>query len=239
MIALIALITGVATLLGGWFALKYQDKLHLILAYSAGAVIGVAFFDLLPESFNLAAGRFSALTVTSLVALGFISYTILSHVLTLHAHAEEENERSHTHGHFGAGSLSLHSFLDGLGIGLAFKASVALGLVIALGVIAHDFSDGLNTVTMVLKNQGSRLQAFKWLLADAAAPVLGIIAASFIRVSDSTLGLVLAVFAGFFFFIGASDLLPESRHHHAKFWTSLLTVAGLATIYIAIRLASF
>ncbi|HSX41878.1 MAG TPA: ZIP family metal transporter [Candidatus Saccharimonadales bacterium] len=239
MVALIALITASATLLGGLFALKYRDKLHLILAYSAGAVIGVAFFDLLPESFDLAAGRFGALTVTSLVALGFIIYTVLSHALAFHVHADEDGEHNHAEGELGAGSLSIHSFLDGLGIGLAFKVSPAIGIVIALGVIAHDFSDGLNTVTMILKDNGNRIQALRWLLVDAAAPIIGIIVASFVHVSDSTLGLVLAVFAGFFFFIGASDLLPESRHHHPKFWTVLLTVAGMATIYLAIRLANF
>lgn len=238
MTVLIALITASATILGGLFALKYRDHLHLILAYSAGAVIGVAFFDLLPESFNLAAGKYSSLTVATLVAAGFLAYTILSHALTIHLHMGEERENTLVEGKLGAGSLSLHSFLDGLGIGLAFKVSPAIGVVIALGVIAHDFSDGLNTVTMVLKDRGNRRQAFRWLLADAIAPVVGIIAADFIHIGDGALGLVLAVFTGFFLFIGASDLLPESRHHHAKFWTSFLTLAGAATIYLAIRLAA-
>lgn len=237
MLEFIALVTAAATLAGGAFALRHQDKLHRILAFSAGAVIGVAFFDLLPESFNLTSQHYTSLTVTTLVAAGFIAYALLSHVLTLHAPADDDGHH-HSHGHFGAGSLSLHSLLDGLGIGLAFQASAAIGVVIALGVIAHDFSDGLNTVTMILKNGGARTQALKWLLADAAAPVIGIILASFIHVSGSTLGLILAVFAGFFFFIGASDLLPESRHNHPKFWTSLLTLAGLGTIYLAIRLAA-
>ena len=50
MLALLALATFSATLLGGLFALRFKDKLHLILGFSAGAVIGLAFFDLLPEA---------------------------------------------------------------------------------------------------------------------------------------------------------------------------------------------
>ena len=55
-VLLIGLATFMSTLLGGLFALRYRDKLHLILGFSAGAVMGVAFFDLLPEAFSLTVG---------------------------------------------------------------------------------------------------------------------------------------------------------------------------------------
>src|SRR5205085_808029 len=126
-LAAMALILGgaalCATLLGGGFALRYQDKLHLILGFSAGAVLGVA-------------------------------------------------------------------------------------------VLAHDFSDGINTVTIVLRNRGKGVWALRWLLVDAAAPLLGVASTSLYGFSDVHLGIVLAIFCGFFLYIGASDLLPESHHRH-------------------------
>ena len=79
--------------------------------------------------------------------------------------------------------------------------------------------------------------AIKWLLADALAPALGIAATHFFSLSDVNLGLLLALFAGFFFYIGASDLLPESHHRHSSVATILMTVLGAAAIYVVIQLA--
>ena len=148
-----------ATLLGGLFALRYQDKLHLILGFSAGAVLGVALFDLLPESFDLARKGYSAPTITLFVAFGFFAYLFLNRVLLLHPEEEHGDHGHHRQGTLGAASLSLHSFLDGVGIGLAFKVSTTVGVVVAVAVLAHDFSDGINTVSVILKNRGQGIRA--------------------------------------------------------------------------------
>ncbi len=236
MIILISIATFFSTLLGGLFALRLKDRLHLILGFSAGAVIGVAFFDLMPEALEIAGTIHSPAFVTSLIALGFVAYLILDRLILLHGHDEDN---AHTHrGTFGAGSLSLHSFLDGVGIGLAFKVSPELGLIVAVAVLAHDFSDGINTVSMILKNGGTKNTAIRWLMIDALAPVLGVVSTLFFTLEESTLGLLLALFSGFFFYIGASDLLPESHHAHPVRWTTLSTLIGIAVMYGVIQLAS-
>ena len=237
-----ALLLGVAavfsTLLGGLFALKWQDKLHLILGFSAGAVIGVAFFDLLPEALELGTKRYGASPVATTIAAGFLLYMLLNRVVLLHPHVLEDDLTSDGKpAWLGAGSLSIHSFLDGMGIGLAFQASTAVGVVVAMAVLAHDFSDGINTVGMVLKNTGERRQAFRWLLVDAVAPPIGVISTFFFSLHEAELGLVLALFCGFFLFIGASDLLPEAQHRHPKLVTSLLTMLGAFIIYVAIHVS--
>ena len=137
----------------------------------------------------------------------------------------------------GAGSLSVHSFLDGLAIGLAFKVSSAVGLVVALAVLAHDFSDGINTVSVIVKHNGDRKRALRWLLVDALAPVLGVAVAYFFTVSEQNLSLLLALFSGFFLYIGASDLLPESHHAHPVKWTTFATILGVGMLYLVIRVA--
>ncbi|MDB5259548.1 MAG: hypothetical protein JWO73_756 [Candidatus Taylorbacteria bacterium] len=241
---LIAIGAFVATFLGGLFALRVRDKLHLVLGFSAGAVVGVAFFDLLPESLDLAGTHFQASTITAVVAAGFVLFMIADRFLFPHHHDADhcENEHHEHHlqarrGSLGAGSLSIHSFLDGIGIGLAFQVSPTVGLIVAFAVLAHDFSDGINTVSMIVKNGGERKLALKWLLVDAAAPVIGIIASSFIRVPEASLGMLLALFCGFFLYIGASDLLPESHHAHPTVWTTVATVLGIAVLYGAVNLA--
>ncbi len=234
MIWLIALGAFAATFLGGLFALKFSDKLHLLLGFSAGAVLGVAFFDLLPEALELSSGTYDGHTVLLVVAIGFLLYMITSRGLG-HSHAEDEP--GHRSGILGAGSLSLHSLLDGLGIGLAFQVSPAVGLIVTAAVLTHDFSDGINTVNMILRTGGSRLSALRWLAADALMPVVGILISRFFVLTPNTLGLVLALFAGFFLYIGASDLLPESHHAHPTRWTTYTTVLGLLLIYWAVSVA--
>lgn len=236
MVILIALATFVATLVGGLVALQLKDKLHLVLGFSAGAVLGVAFFDLLPESLNLAGKFFAPSSVTALVALGFALYLVLDRSIYLHAHSDEDGGH-HSRGVLGAGSLSFHSLLDGLAIGLAFQVSAAIGTVVAAAVLVHDFSDGVNTVGLVLKNKGDRASALRWLFVDALAPVVGAIATLFFTLPEQVLGIVLALFTGFFLYIGASDLIPESHHGHPKILTTVMTILGMAVLYGVIHFA--
>lgn len=241
MIIFIAIATFCSTLLGGLFALKFKDKLHLILGFSAGAVIGVAFFDLLPESIELLKNDYSVAVVGSIIALGFFIYMTLDRFVLLHNHEPEGCHNEHHHaserGKLGAGSLSVHSFIDGLAIGLSFQVSVAVGIIVAVAVLVHDFSDGINTVGMILKNGGEKKTAWRWLLVDATAPVLGIFATLFFSLSQNILGLILALFCGFFLYIGASDLLPESHHNHPARLTTAMTLLGAFVLFIAIKLA--
>lgn len=239
MIIFIGIAAFCSTFLGGWFALHLKDRLHLILGFSAGAVIGVAFFDLMPEAIALAGNVYTTSFVSAVMALGFALYLALDRLLILHRHHDDD---AHGHAHadrgiWGASTLSLHSFLDGLGIGLAFKVSPVIGLVVAAAVLAHDFSDGINTVNMILKNGGERRKALRWLLVDALAPLVGVFVTLFFSVSEPLLGLLLALFTGFFLYIGAADLLPESHHEHPKRWTTISTLVGMAFLYVIIRVA--
>lgn len=237
---LIAIGAFAATLFGGVFALRFKDRLHLILGFSAGAVIGVAFFDLLPEALELGSKHHDVSLITSVIALGFIFYMILDRLIIFHSHHHEHENTTTTtpRGKLGAGSLSVHSFLDGIAVGIAFQVSSAVGAVVAIAVLAHDFSDGINTVNMILKNNGTRAEAFRWLFADAAAPVLGVVSTLFFTLPESSLSLVLASFTGFFLYIGASDLLPESHHAHPTLWTTATTALGVILIFIVIQIAA-
>jgi len=230
-----------ATFAGGLFALRLKDKLHLVLGFSAGAVIGVAFFDLLPEALELGAKYQTTKALLSWAALGFLTYLVLDRmVLYLGRPPESEDgeiARTPLRGTLGAGSLSGHSFLDGIAIGFAFQVSQAVGAVVTIAVLTHDFSDGINTMNVVLKSGGNRAQALRWLLVDALAPAAGIVSTFFVTLPDRFLGTVLAIFFGFFLYIGASDFIPESHHAHPKFLTTAMTLLGTAVIYLAVTFA--
>jgi len=229
LLTLIAAAAFASTLAGGFLALGLRDKLHLILGFSAGAVIGVAFFDLLPEAITVGAQYHTPSAIFAWTALGFLSYLVLDRILSFHGDSAHR-------GGFTASVLCIHSLLDGVAIGLAFQTSKAVGIIVAIAVLTHDFSDGINTMNIVLKNRGNRAIALRWLLLDAVAPVLGIISTLFFTLPSAGFGVALALFAGFFLYIGASDLIPESYHAHPKFLTTAMTLAGAAVLYAAITL---
>ena len=207
-VLLVSLATFVSTLTGGVFALRFRDRLHLILGFSGGAVLGVVLFNLIPESLALSAGRFGVPGTMAVLTAGFLAYMVLDRVVALHGGHDGERGRTERRGELGAGSLCVHSFLDGFFIGLAFKVSATVGTVVAVAVLVHDFSDGINTVGLILKNKGSKRTAFRWLLLDAIAPVVGAASTLMFTLQGPMLGLALAAFAVFFLYIGASDLVP-------------------------------
>ena len=161
---------------------------------------------------------------------------ILDRAFSIHFHETENCEKESHRGNVAATALSLHSLLDGIGVGLAFQVSSSVGWIVAVAVLTHDFSDGINTVSVIFKDKGERKRAVRWLVVDALAPLLGILLTFFISVPDAILGLILSIFTGFFIYLGASDLIPESHHFHPTFWTTLMTVFGIGTMYLVIQL---
>jgi len=230
----------VSTAAGGLLAVQFSDRLHFVMAFSAGAIISVAFFDLLPEALELGVPALGSHAITGATALGFFSYVVIDRLILIygpHLARGATMAAPRLRGAMAAGYLSTHSFLDGLAIGLAFQASEAVGAVVTIAIIGHDCSDGMNTVNLILKNQGSRKTALRWLLADASMPALGIAASQFIELSPDALSLVLALFAGFFLYIGASDLLPESHHAHPRVLTTVATLIGATALFLVIHVA--
>lgn len=232
----VAFAASVATFIGGSFALRFRDQLHLILGFSAGAVAGVALFDLLPEAISTGTAYHNASTIALAVAIGFFTYFTLDRLIFLHSHEEDDDTNASPRGPLGALTLSAHSFLDGIAIGVGFQASQTLGIIITAAVLTHDFSDGINTVNLILKNGGSWRAAFRWLLVDAAAPLLGAASTLFFLIPQSSIGLILAVFVGSFLYLSASDLIPESHHRHPRALTTVMTLLGALMLYAIVRL---
>lgn len=227
--------TFISTLLGGLTGVKLRDRLHLILGFTAGVLVAVVAFDIFPELFSLVQkNNLVPRNVMTTLIVGFLMFHILEKLLLIH-HAQEDRYGEHKHPAVGVASalaLSGHSFLDGVGIGLAFQVSSGVGILVALAVISHDFSDGLNTVSLMLLNRNSVKRSISMLLLDATTPLLGVLSTNFIHLSDRMLAYYLAFFAGFLLYIGASEILPEAHSQFPSLKTLGMTLAGVSFIYI-------
>ncbi|HSW89359.1 MAG TPA: ZIP family metal transporter [Patescibacteria group bacterium] len=219
----------ISTFLGGVFGIHHRDRLHLILGFTAGVLLGVVTFDIFPEISALS----QELTVPirqPMIALvvGFLLFHTVEKLLLIH-HAHEDQYGAHKHpvvGIFSALALAGHSFMDGVGIGLGFHASPVIGFTVAVAVIAHDFTDGLNTVSLMLTHKNTRKSAIKLLFLDSITPLLGGLSTFLFVIPDKNLLLYLGFFAGFLLYIGASDILPEAHSEHSSWKTIALTAFG-------------
>src|SRR4029077_20036251 len=111
-------LTAMSTLLGGFTGLRVRSDLTALIALTGGVVVAVALFDVLPEAIDTVG---SSRQVTWLVGAGFLAFFLAERALVLHHRDDVEHARAHPSvGMLGAAGLSLHSFVDGLGIGLAF-----------------------------------------------------------------------------------------------------------------------
>ena len=173
---LFAFLTFISTLLGGLTALRNSDRLHKILGYTAGVILGLIAFDLLPEIFHIVEERQidPAMPMIALVT-GFLLIHIVEKTVAMH-HVHDSEYADHTHPRIGQASalaLIAHTFLDGVGIALGFQVSEGMGIAVAIAVLAHDFTDGLNTVALMLTHRNNRRRSIIMLVLAAIAPILG------------------------------------------------------------------
>lgn len=242
MSALWALAAFVMTLAGGAFAFRYQRYLLYIMAFSAGLLVGVVFLDVLPE---VAEASFaSSINIRALMGAvigGFVGIFLLEKLTIIHSEKQHDAPGHHHHvGLVGAIGLSFHSYLDGLAIGTGFQASEKIGFLVLLAVVAHDFADGLNTVTFMLATANNRWRTMTLLAVNALAPVAGALTTNLVHFSPHVIAFQLAFFAGFLLYLGASDLLPHV-HERPKATLILSTMLGLlcaAGLVALLRLSS-
>jgi ZIP family zinc transporter len=228
-----------STLLGGYLAIAAKRRIHLLMGLGAGVLLGAVFFDLLPESLTVAQDQgWSIRIVLSIVVGGFLLFYLTERLLILHACAEEDcdNQGHHHVGRFSAVGLIAHSTLDGAAIGAASLVNWRTGLLVALAVVIHDTSDGLNTILLVTHGERARRSDILFLLADALAPVAGALLALIVLPPPRSLVVFLGFASGFFLYTATSDLLPAAHKRSPSILVALATVLGIFFIGTAVRL---
>ncbi|MDO8436090.1 MAG: ZIP family metal transporter [bacterium] len=239
-VILFSFATFLSIFIGGLFAVKFKDKLHLLMSFIAGVLLGVVSFEILPEIISqVNENKLQAIEPMIALVIGFLLFHILEKVIVIH-YAHETDYADHKHPQVGilsALALAGHSFIDGVSIGLGFQVNVGVGVLVAIAVISHGFTDGVNTIALMLNNNNTIKKAKTFLFLVAAAPVLGVLSTLFFRVSPHFLIWYLGAFAGFLLYIGASDILPEAHSKHSSMKMIGLTILGAVFIFLITRFA--
>jgi ZIP family zinc transporter len=236
----LAALTAIATSAGGYLAIKSRDHLHLVLGLSAGLLLGLVAFDLLPEVFQLNKNTLGNVPVVSVAfVIGFLALHFAEQIFGSHEPAESDYGHEHSHsvniaGTLGALAMGGHVFLDGIALGLAFKVSNALGFAVFIAILSHAFSDGLNTVSLLIKSGHWTKRAIMLLGLDAIMRISGAALGSYVMISDPSLALYLAVFSGFVIYLATSHILPEAHSRHPSRLTMVATVIGVVAMWLIV-----
>jgi ZIP family zinc transporter len=240
----LALVAMCTTLLGGVLADRIRAYRYLVLGLAGGVMLGVVLFDILPEALEHEPAEAGGVPVPLLCfAAGFLAIYAVERSMRV-PYCGRHGGRLHRANHprvglTAAALLIVHSVLDGVAIGAAAQASTATAVVVAVGVISHDFTDGFNTYTLTSMYGNARRRALGMLLADGVAPVLGAGLTLFGEIPPALLGSYLGLFAGFLSYLATSDVLPEAYAGDDPVRrTVLTTVAGVAFIWLAVGLAN-
>ncbi len=219
---LLGAVAGLSTYVGGRLAMRWGQRRDLLFGLTGGMVIGLALLDLLPEALESGQSVHDAHIVFGATVAGVAVYILL--------------HRLPAAGAAGRISLILHSVMDGLGIGIAFQLSSATGGLVAIAVLAHDMADGANMVGLSALS-GETERTHRWLVVNAAAPLVGVVTGQAIPVDLGRFSLLLALFAGGFLYIGASELLPRSRSGRSGVASGLASLCGIAAMAVAVHFA--
>jgi zinc and cadmium transporter len=240
---ILAIIAGSSiSLLGGALIFttkkRRQQAILIAMPFGAGALLAAAFFDLLPEAFEIGEPR----TLLLWALAGFIAFFLLERTAGWfhhhHDHGDMHSKNASQRGLIVFGDL-MHNAIDGVAIGAAFLANPALGFITTIAVSAHEIPKELGTFALLL-SRGWRDRTV--LLANVATAVATVIAAVFVYTLGSTqhlpVDILLASTAGFFLYVAASDIIPDIHEQNQKTGTiqAITLVIGVILVGIVITL---
>ena len=247
-------LAGVATIIGTIVILYRYDwakhnSIHL-MSFAAGIMLAVAFLYLIPEAVHLGYesevhvegmehngdGKF----VFLMVLLSFVIFHAMESIISIHPRHDVEATGPHKHGRLSILSitgLAFHSLIDGVIIAIGFKTGSQIGIMMTIAVILHEMPEGVVTTSILLHDAMARASIFWFSLLVAAATPIGAVVSYLLlgEASENLLRILLALAAGSFIYIAATDLIPETHREEKRFNTVVL-IGGIAVLYFIGRL---
>lgn len=202
--------------LGGIFALSLREKLldkllFYLMSFSAGAILGTAFFDLLPESLEIVGDSFAF----SYIALGFVIFYFLERLIYWyhgHGHLHDKVAVSvKSYVYLNLIGDSIHNLIDGMVITTAFLISVPLGIASTVAVIFHELPQEIGDFGILVFGGLSKKRALFFNFLSALTAFVGVVLVFFLIEIEGFSGFLISISAGGFIYLSASEILPELK----------------------------
>ncbi|MHA1993362.1 MAG: ZIP family metal transporter [Candidatus Hodarchaeales archaeon] len=211
-------VAGLATLSGIILMRSKQEwaikRSQYVNSFAAGLILALVFFHLLPEASELS----EALAFPT-IFLGFFGFYLLENFIVIHSGSELHFHESdpclqHTseiNGVMAFSGLALHSLIDGVIIGVGFELGTEIGVLAALAVIAHEVPEGVTSFALINETLPEKSFILSVLVA-IATPIGALVSLVFVHsLTDNFIGILLALAAGTFIYVSASDLIPQTH----------------------------
>ncbi len=198
------------------------------MSFAAGVLITVSLMHILPEAYKMNN------KAPVFVLIGFMSLYVSNRILDKYRF----HDRQVAHPSLGLIpmiGIGIHSLLDGVIYSVTFNVSIFTGMLAAIGMVLHEFPEGIITFLLLERAGFSRKKAVTWSLIAAAfsTPLGTLISFPFIHtISRTVLGLLLAFSAGALLYVGATHLLPAVENEEKKY--TLFSLFGGIVVAIII-----
>lgn len=221
------------TTLGIWTIRRYaawgQRNAAYFICFAAGVLISASFLHMIPKAFSL------SLAAPGFLLAGFFGMHLFNRFLTAFVCERDPDRKDYAIGMLPMLGIGLHSFIDGFIYSIAFTVSVLTGFMATVGMVLHEFPEGIVTYVLLVKGGvGERKAALLAFAAAAATTPLGMLVSwpMVSAIDPPTLGVLLATSAGALVYVGATHLLPQAEQARRRY--SLVALAGGVLVAIVI-----
>lgn len=214
-----------------------HSKLMFLVSFAAGTMIAVSFFDLLPEAVSKSNELMAMMEFT---VIGFVVFLLIEKAL-LYYHCHDEDCYTHASKKLVIFGSTVHNFLDGVTIAASFLAGPSVGIFTTLAIIVHEIPHEIGEFGVLMHGGYSKIKALAVNLFTAVTAVLGGLAAYYaLDRFQAMLPYVLALTAGGFIYISATDLLPEIHNDsQTRLKISLYSftfILGILVLWLLIKI---
>ncbi len=243
-----AFVGSIGALAGGVLLLLWKKSLknisHVLVSFAAGALLGNAFFELLPEAIEHAEELKEASGAEINIFLWTLGGIFFFYLLDrgIHWYSHHQNKKSGKHGTVNVPLVifgdSVHNFIDGVAIAITYLINPAVGIATTLAVIAHEIPQEIGDFAILLHEGMSKKKVLIINILSALLAVVGAILGLIIgeRI-EGILPYALSITAGFFIYIALTNLLPEIHSEEKKgyaFKETAFFILGVLIIWLSV-----